>query len=60
MDVFGIGYSEFSDADREAIVAGYPRQSPGFKRTFRKLTKGFLAVPLRTTYDVAEVDASKL
>ena len=25
MDVLGIAYSEFSDADREAIVAAYPR-----------------------------------
>ena len=25
MDVLGIGYPEFSDADREAIVAAYPR-----------------------------------
>jgi HD superfamily phosphodiesterase len=25
MDVLGIGYSEFSDADREAIIAAYPR-----------------------------------
>jgi HD domain len=25
MDVMGIAYSEFSDADREAIVAAYPR-----------------------------------
>jgi hypothetical protein len=30
MDVLGIAYSEFSDADREAIVAAYPR-SPRFK-----------------------------
>jgi hypothetical protein len=25
MDVLGIAYSEFSDVDREAIVASYPR-----------------------------------
>jgi hypothetical protein len=25
MDVLGIAYSEFSDADRKAIVAAYPR-----------------------------------
>jgi hypothetical protein len=25
MDVLGIAYSEFFDADREAIVAAYPR-----------------------------------
>jgi hypothetical protein len=25
MDVLGIAYSEFSEADREAIVAAYPR-----------------------------------
>ena len=25
MDVLGIGYSEFSDADREAIVRAHPR-----------------------------------
>ena len=25
MDVLGIAYSEFSDADREAVVAAYPR-----------------------------------
>ena len=25
MDVLGIAYSEFSDADRQAIVAAYPR-----------------------------------
>jgi hypothetical protein len=25
MDVLGIAYSEFSDADREAIVVAYPR-----------------------------------
>jgi hypothetical protein len=25
MDVLGIAYSEFSNADREAIVAAYPR-----------------------------------
>ena len=30
MDVLGIAYSEFSDADREAIVAAYPR-TPHFK-----------------------------
>jgi len=30
MDVLGIAYSEFSDADREAIVSAYPR-SPRFK-----------------------------
>jgi hypothetical protein len=30
MDVLGIAYPEFSDADREAIVAAYPR-SPRFK-----------------------------
>jgi hypothetical protein len=27
MDVLGIAYSEFSDADREAIVAAYPRSA---------------------------------
>jgi hypothetical protein len=27
MDVLGIAYSEFSDADREAIVAAYPRST---------------------------------
>ena len=30
MDVLGIAYSEFSDADREAVVAAYPR-TPHFK-----------------------------
>src|SRR5580658_8344850 len=30
MDVLGIAYSEFSDSDREAIVAAYPR-TEGFK-----------------------------
>ena len=30
MDVLGIAYSEFSDTDREAVVAAYPR-SPHFK-----------------------------
>jgi hypothetical protein len=27
MDVLGISYSEFSDSDREAIVAAYPRSA---------------------------------
>jgi len=30
MDSLGIAYSEFSDADREAVVRAYPR-NPGFK-----------------------------
>ena len=39
MDVLGIAYSEFSDADREAIVAAYPR------------TKHFKEDILQTFYD---------
>jgi len=35
MDVLGIAYSEFSDADREAIVAAYPR-SQHFKEDIIK------------------------
>jgi len=39
MDVLGIAYSEFSDADREAIVAAYPR------------TEHFKEDIIRTFYD---------
>jgi len=33
MDVLGIAYSEFSDADREAVVAAYPRTPSTLKKT---------------------------
>src|SRR6266481_5785383 len=38
MDVLGIAYSEFSDADREAIVAAYPRTEHLKKKSFRPFT----------------------
>ena len=60
MDVLGIAYSEFSDADREAIVAAYPR-TPHFKEDIiQAFYDGIKHRPLTTFGNVkADVLADK-
>jgi HD domain len=55
MDVLGIAYSEFSDADREAIVAAYPR-SAHFKEDIIQTFYGGIKHKPETTFGNVKAD----
>jgi hypothetical protein len=60
MDVLGIAYSEFSDADREAIVAAYPRTEHLKEDIIQTFYDGIKHKPERTFGNVrADVLADK-
>jgi HD domain len=60
MDVLGIAYSEFSDADREAVVAAYPRTQHFKEDIIQAFYDGFKHRPLTTFGNVnADVLADK-
>jgi hypothetical protein len=60
MDVLGISYSEFSDADREAIVAAYPRTEHFKEDIIQNFYEGIKHKPETTFGDVkADVLADK-
>jgi HD domain len=60
MDVLGIAYSEFSDADREAIIAGYPRTEHFKEDIIQAFYDGIKHKPLTTFGNVkADVLADK-
>ena len=55
MDVLGIAYSEFSDADREAIVAAYPRTDQFKEDIIRTFYDGIRHKP-ETTFGNVKAD----
>jgi hypothetical protein len=55
MDVLGIAYSEFSDADREAIVAAYPRTKHFKEDIIQAFYKGIKHKP-ETTFGNVKAD----
>ena len=60
MDVLGIAYSEFSDADREAIVAAYPRTKHFKEDIIQAFYDGIKDKPVTTFGNVkADVLADK-
>ena len=60
MDVLGIAYSEFSDADREAIVAAYPRTEHSKEDIIQAFYDGIKHKPATTFGNVkADVLADK-
>jgi HD domain len=60
MDVLGIAYSEFSDADREAIVAAYPRTEHFKEDIIQAFYDGINRKPVTTFGNVkADVLADK-
>ena len=60
MDVLGIAYSEFSDADREAIVAAYPRTEHFKEDIIQAFYNGIKDKPVTTFGNVkADVLADK-
>src|SRR5271170_5791921 len=55
MDVLGISYAEFSDADREAIVAAYPRSAQFKEDIIRTFYDGIRHKP-ETTFGNVKAD----
>ena len=55
MDVLGIAYSEFSDADREAIVAAYPRTEHFKEDIIQAFYDGIMHKP-ETTFGNVKAD----
>ena len=55
MDVLGIAYSEFSDADRQAIVAAYPR-SAQFKEDIIQAFYNGIKHKAKTTFGNVKAD----
>ena len=55
MDVLGIAYSEFSDADRETIVAAYPRTEHFKEDIIEAFYYGIKHKP-ETTFDNVKAD----
>jgi HD superfamily phosphodiesterase len=55
MDVLGIGYAEFSEGDREAIVAAYPRTEHFKEDIIRAFYDGFQHKP-ETTFGNVKAD----
>ena len=55
MDVLGIAYSEFSDADREAIVAAYPRTERFKEDIIQAFYEGIKRKP-QTTFGNVKAD----
>lgn len=55
MDVLGIAYSEFSDADREVIVAAYPRTEHFKEDIIQAFYDGILHKP-ETTFGNVKAD----
>jgi hypothetical protein len=55
MDSLGIAYSEFSDADREAIVRAYPRKE-GFKEDLIQVFNNGIKHKPETTFGNVKAD----
>src|SRR5271165_4831448 len=55
MDVLGIAYSEFSEADREAIVAAYPRSAHFKEEIIQTFNDGIKHKP-KTTFGNVKAD----
>jgi hypothetical protein len=55
MDVLGIAYSEFSDADREAVVAAYPRTEHFKEDIIQAFYEGIRSRP-QTTFGNVKAD----